>query len=223
MNNVKGLSVDLKVYEANNRNTLNILSNRAGFVEENAYVDKTEFSLDANSALDVPDIGETKVFILYSTKPVNVVAQINDNVSVTEFDNQIVMTICGNVTGINIENTNSVIAAVQIIRFSKAVIVSGSILPRQLITFSALSRVAQLPQAIQNLSKVKVQNLTLLPWTNDQTTPYGNSGNSVLNKFRICDSDGTANIHGSYIMILNDVVSQQNFSGSLQLWVEETI
>lgn len=220
MNNTKGLSVDLRVYEGNDRNTLNLLANRAGFVENEAYIDKTEFTLEAGSAIEIPNAGQTKVFILYSTKEIQITANIGNNLTPIVFDNQTVFVISDKVSLVHLDNTSSSLSNIQVIRLSRANTALGARIPRQLITFSALSRIAQLPQAVVSYNKFKVQNTTLTEWTIEQSIAP-TTGATVLNKYRLCDINGTPSVTGTHIMILNDTISQQNFSGTLQLWVEE--
>ena len=93
MDNTKGFSVDLKLYEGNDRNTLNIFANRAGFVQPNAFVDQKDFVLDVGNSLEVSDTETTLCFVLYASRPIRVLATIGIATTQTTFENQTVMVI----------------------------------------------------------------------------------------------------------------------------------
>ena len=222
INIAKGLTLDLRVYEGNDRNTLNVSSTRTGFVQAAAYVDKRNFALAIGNSINIQKAETTKVFIFNSIYPVTVIAEVRNNLEAVTFENQKILVISDKVGNVFVDNTSGKITDINIIRFSEKDDVTPSPeMPRQLVTFAATpNRIAQLPQNIININNVRVQNVTLVDWQYDQSTAPG-TGIQVLNKYRICDSNGTPNTTGNYIMILNDTVSQQNFSGTLQLWVEE--
>lgn len=94
------------------------------------------------------------------------------------------------------------------------------VMPRTQVVFPMLARITALPQSVQNIGNLVVMDVTLAPFTNDQVTAPG-LGPQVVEKYRICDANGTPTNFGSHIMYLDDNVTQQNFSGTLALWVEE--
>lgn len=218
---INSLTFDLRVLKADTRNSLQIFANRAGFIQDNGFLDTKDVYLQNEAIANIEDLINIRTTLIYSYHPVTIEATIGDSVSLTQFTNQTLWIISGKISGIKITNNSGEGSAVKIIRLAEQQIIEvPDLLPRQLITFTALNRIAQLPLAIVNLANVRVQSVTLANWTNDQVTNPG-TGLTVIDKFRICNSNGTPNPTGQYIMILNDVVSQQNFSGTLQLWVEE--
>lgn len=222
MDTTKGLSLDLRVYKGNNRNTLNIFDNSTGFIQELAYLDQDSLVLRNNTSRTFVELFGTRVVVIQSYVPIRITTTVNGNLNPTVFNNQTLLVISDHVGEITIANLSGQEAKVQIIRLAQQQIVEPTtLIPRQLITFAPLSRITQLPENVFNINNLIVQSVTLANWTNDQVTNFG-TGSTVNSKYRICNSDGTANATGNYIMILNDVVSQQNFSGTLQLWVEET-
>lgn len=221
MKTTKGLSLDLRVYQGNNRNTLEIFNNSTGFIQELAYIDQDNLVLRNNTSRTFPELIGTRVLIVQSYHPVNVTTIVGENLAATVFANQTLLVISDHVGDVLVANASGEESEIKIIRLAVQQIVEpANLIPRQLVTFDALSRIAELPENVVNINNVRVQSVTLFDWTNDQVTAFG-TGSTVANKYRICNSDGTANATGSYIMILNDTVSQQNFSGTLQLWVEE--
>ncbi len=219
---VNSLVFDLKLFSADSKLRQNLLSVRAGVTQDPGYLKSDGLSLDTNESILLPVVDGTKAFCLYATRPVNVTALVDGNLTPTVFESQTLLLVTSNMTDVRITNLLPGRSTITVNRL--AIVVSTPVygpMQRQLITFPALSRIAALPQAIISLGKVVVQDVTLATFGLDQSTPFG-GGAGVFERFRICNSDGTPNATGAFIMILDDMVSQQNFSGTLQLWVEET-
>lgn len=221
MGTVKALSLDLRGWLANDRKTLNVFENRTGFIEEKAFVDQKNFVMANNTTFTLDELLDTKVFVIACDKPINISTVVGSNLEATLFENQKLLVISNQVGDVLITNNTGEDVEIKTIRFAvQQVIEPVDLLPRQQIVFSRIQRIAALPQPIVILSNVRVQSITLYDWVNDQVTAPG-TGLNVKNKFRICNADGTPNPTGSYIMILDDSISQQNLSGTLAIWVEE--
>lgn len=216
------LVFDLKLFSANTQIRQNLLSIRTGATKDPAYVKEDGFSLGAGESIAMNDNITTGAFCLYSKFPVTVTATVDSAVAPTVFENQTLLITTSSLKNITVANPGTARTTISVVRLSLVVpIVPVQPMARQLITFASLARIAALPHAITTLAKVIVEDVTLAIYTNDQVTAPG-LGAGVFEKFRICNSDGTPNPTGAYIMILDDLVSQQNFSGTLQLWVQET-
>lgn len=218
----RSLVFDLKLFSADSRLNKNLLSVRTSVTRDPAHLKEDVFSLLATESISLPAVANTSAFCLYSSAPVKVTTKVDNNLTPTVFENQTILAMTSSVASVVVENTGLNKATIQVVRlalYNAATPIQPIV--RQIITFSALSRITALPQAITVLGNVNVDDITLFPFVNDQVTAPG-SGPSVANKFRICNSDGTANSTGAYIMILDDMITQQNFSGTLQFWIEET-
>jgi hypothetical protein len=217
--NNQSLVFDLNTFVADSRIKRNILSTRTGLSSDNAFVDEKTFSITAQTFETLPDLGNTQAICIYSTQPVSVTANVDTSVTPTVFPTQRVFILTCSVSSLKIENLNLVDTMVNVIRLAAPVSTTSYRIARHLVTFAALSRIAPIGSSVTTLSKVVVQDVTLALLVNDQVTA---PAPGVTLKYRICNSDGTANPVGAYIMYLDDTVTQQNFSGTLQLWVAET-
>lgn len=219
----RSLVFDLKLFSADSKLNKNLLSARTAVTRDPAHLKEDVFSLLTTESISLPAIANTVAVCLYSTAPVKITTTVDNNVTATVFENQTLFSLTSKVGSMVIENLGLNKATVQVVRlalYSAATPIQP--MARQLVTFSALSRITALPQAIVVLGNVNVEDVALFPFVNDQVTAPG-SGPTVANKFRICNADGTPNNAGSYIMLLDDMITQQNFSGTLQIWVEETV
>lgn len=215
------LVFDLKLFSADTKIRKNLLSARTAVTKDPAHLKEDGLSLGPGEITSLPTVDNTNALCLYSTVPVKVTTRVDNNVANTVFENQTLLVITSNVSSVALENTSLQKATIFVARlalYNPATPVQP--IPRQLVTFSALSRITALPQAITNIGNVTVEDITLFVFTNDQVTAPAVGGASA-NKFRICNSDGTPNSNGAYLMILDDLITQQNFSGTLQFWIEE--
>jgi len=219
----RSLIYDLKLFSADSRLQRNILSIRAGASAKQANLVEDGFTLGAGEIHTLQNVNNTISFCLYSTQPVGVVARIDNNIDDTLFENQTLLTITSKVENIEITNSGNKSATVYVARLGDFITPTPpnpDVIPRQQVTFAPLSRVTALPQNIQVLANVRVEDTTLEPFYNDQVTAPGTNPSTVT-KFRICNADGTPNATGSYLMILDDNITQQNFTGTLQFWIRE--
>lgn len=219
----KSLIYDLKLFAADSRLRENLLSIRAASSADPAFLKEDGFSLNPSDVVTLQALAYNNSFCLYASSPVEVETLVDDNNDPTVFKEQTLLVITSKVGEVTITNTGDNKSTVYVARLGYAslpVPPVPDVIPRQLVTFDALARITDLPQAITVLANVRVEDITLFPFTNDQVTAPG-TGPTVQNKYRICDSDGTANVHGAYIMLLDDNVTQQNFSGTLKVWIRE--
>lgn len=215
------LAIDLRVMQADRTMSRNILSNRASVSQEGGYVGQQSFKLKSADTISIPDLFNNSAFILHSRLPVRVSGAISGNPNPTVFENQNVLVMTTGISNLLIENTSASDTDVTIIRFAESATVPVDPIPRTKIYFAPLTNISSLPAPVQDLHKLVVQNMALGYMINDQTTQPG-TGTQVQNKFRICDVDGTPNTKGQYLMVLDENVTQQNFTGDLYFWVEET-
>lgn len=219
----KTLVYDLKLFSADERLRQNILSVRTASSAPNAYIKEDAFVLAQNKSMVLETLENTSSFCLYATQPVDVELIVDNNVDPIILLNQTMTVITSNVESVTVSNPNNKTANVTVARLAgilEATPDLPDVMPRTLITFAFLSRITALPQPIVNIDNVIVEDVTLFQFTNNQTQGYG-TGPQYKNLFRICDSDGTPNVNGGFIMLLDDDVTQQNFSGTLQFWVRE--
>lgn len=216
------LAIDLRVMQADRTMSRNILSNRASVSQEGGYVGQQSFKLKSLDTINIPNLFNNSAFILHSKLPVRVTGAISGNPNPTVFENQNVMVMTTGISSLTIENLNDVDTDVTIIRFAESAMVPVDPIVRTKIFFLPFSNISALPATVQDLSNLVVQNMALGYMINDQATPPG-TGIAVQNKFRICNADGTPNSNGQYIMILDNNVIEQNFTGDLYFWVEETL
>ena len=132
--------------------------------------------------------------------------------------NQTLFVTTTEIGSITIYNPGAVTTTVTVLRLADSGDTLNFVIPRHLITFPALSRIAPIGYTVTDLSKVIVQDVALFNLANDQVTAPSNTAGQ---KFRVCDVSGTPTPNGAYIMLLNDLVSQQNFAGTLPMWVEQ--
>lgn len=218
----KTLVMDLSASNADTRIRKNILAARAAIASTDGTLDERNLIIRASNFQVLDEIPNTKTLLLYSTQPVNVTTRVAGNVSDTVFSGQTLTVITSGVGSVRIENAALKTANVSVIRLAEGGTSVSTRISRRLITFAQLSRIAPIGASVTTLAKLLVQDVTLATFVNDQVLAPGSTA-SHNQKYRLCDSDGTANATGAYIMYLDDVVTQQNFSGTLQLWVEEVL
>lgn len=221
--NDKTLVYDLKLYSATQRIGQNILSVRTASSAPNAYIKEDSFTLLQYKSMVLETLENTSSFCLYSTQPVDVELIVDNNIDPIILLGQTMTVITSNVESVTVANPNKKTASVTVARLAgilEAVPDVPDILPRTLVTFAFLSRITELPQDIVNIDNVIVEDVTLFVFTNNQSQSTG-TGAAYKNLFRICDADGTPNDNGRYLMLLDDDVTQQNFSGTLQFWITE--
>ncbi len=219
----RSLIFDLKLFSADTRLRTNLLAVRVASTIDPAFLKEDGFSMLPSEVVTLPALDYNIAFCLYASSPVDVETVVDNNVDPTLFKEQTLLTITSKVGQLTIINTSEKKATVSVVRLGSANIPNPpvpDIIPNQLVTFSQLSRIAALPQAITTLANVRVQDVTLNDFENDQVTAPG-TGSGVLDKFRICDNTGAATPTGAYIMLLDDNITQQNMSGTLQVWVRE--
>lgn len=214
------LVLNLQATDADTRLKRNIISVTSAIAQSQGTIDEKGLVLKAGNSITLATMTETKAVVMYSTQPITLKTQVVGNATVTTFLGQTLFVTTGGVADIELENEGTKDAVVSVIRIAESVGTMNYRIARHLVTFSALSRITAIGSAVLDLTKVEVQDVTLATFTNDQVTAPG-IGPNVVEKFRICDADGTPNATGAYIMYLDDIVTQQNFSGTLQLWVAE--
>lgn len=210
------LVTDVRLYAADNRVRRNILAVRTSVGADDAYTDSQSVTIRAGKTLALADLPQCIGFTLYAQKPLFVSGTVDGNAVATTFTAQTFLSMSTGFNGVIISNNNTSDVLVNIVRISLSEV--AYVIPRHLVTFSQLSRIAPIGSVVTILANVVVQDVTLYPLVNDQVIAPSNSAGE---RFRICNSDGTPNATGAYIMYLNDIVTQQNFSGTLQLWVGE--
>lgn len=215
--NAKTLTLSLNVFSADSQIRKNLLAVQTGITQDLGMIDERTFTVPSDSTIVVSEITNTKAVALYSKYPVHVTTQVESNPSIT-LSNQTMFLTTTEVGSLTIYNPGTKASVVTVIRLSDSEDSVSYVIPRHLVTFSALSRIAAIGYTVTDLSKVAVEDVTLFNLTNDQVTAPSNTAGQ---KFRICDSNGTPNPNGAYVMYLNDIVTQQNFSGTLQLWVSQ--
>lgn len=204
------LAADLKIRDS-------LLAGRTAVSDDNCIIDTATFTLDAGESYAVPNLPASKAFFLYANYPVNVTGTIAGNVNPTNWTSQSMVAMTSGVQTVTVTNVGTKVATVTVIRLSSIATI-GTTIARHLITFSPLSRIAPIGATVTNLANVVVEDVALFQLTNDQVSAPSSTAGP---KFRVCDPDGTANPTGTHIMYLDDIVTQQNFAGTLQLWVEE--
>lgn len=215
-NNNHSLITDIKQYTADHRLRRNILSVRTSVSTDNAYTDVQTVVIKSGKTLVLTDLPQCISFTLYCPLPVYVSGVVDGNLVATSFTGQTFVSMTTGFNGVSVSNNNTTDVLVSITRMSQSE--SAYMIARHLVTFPMLSRIAPIGASITVLSNVFVEDVALFPLVNDQVIAPSNSAGQ---RFRVCDSLGVATPTGNYIMYLNDIVTQQNFSGTLQLWVGE--
>jgi len=220
---INSLVFDLKVFAASSRVTKNVLAVRtAATAELDPFFSEDSFILDANDSIELSPMANTLAFCLYASNPVDVTCNVDGNIIPITFSNQTMLVVTSSVTNVTAINGSSEKTMVYIARLGTPEVapIPENYIWVQPIIFAPLARIAELPFTINTLTKVKVKDITQAPFTNSQILPFSFGGNAI-EKFRICDADGTANPTGKFIAYLDDKVTQQNFSGTLSLTVGE--
>lgn len=178
------------------------------------------YSVPPDDTLELSSVDGTCFVLVSCSQPLNVRMNIDNTQGEIDFGLQTCLSLSVSAgSSIIFYNSQTVYIPVTIIRLGNEDL-SPTYASRALYTVSALSRIFMLPAPITNINKVSVQDVTLETWTNDQLNlPSTITGN----KYRVCDANGDANPNGQYIMLLNDLVTQQNFSGTLKMWVSESV
>lgn len=212
----RSVITDTRVYAADGRVNRNILSIRSSVSADGGYSDIQTLVVKSGKSITLSDLPQSLSFTLYSQQPVFVTGTVVGNSGPTNYTGQTYMNLTTGMNSVTISNTTLIDTVVTVIRLSLSEV--QYIMPRHLVTFAALSRIAPIGYAVNTLAKVQVTDVTLFPLINDQVMAPSNGAGQ---RFRICDSLGNPSPTGNYIMYLNDIVTQQNFSGNLQLWIDE--
>ena len=215
--NAKTLALDLRIYSADERLRRNLLAVRSAITQDLGMIAERTLSVPPDSTMIVSEIVGTVGVVLYSKYPITVTTQIEANVPVT-MTNQTMFVTTTQVRSLTLYNPGTKTSVVTIIRLANSGDALDYTIPRHLITFPMLSRIAPIGYTVTDLAKVEVEDVALFNLTNDQVTAPSNVAGQ---KFRVCDVSGTPNPNGAYLMYLNDVVTQQNFTGTLQVWVQQ--
>lgn len=212
----RALTSDMKQFISDDKVRRNILSVRTSTSKEDGYVDQGSFIVKAGKSINVPDLPQCLAATVYCDKPVYVTGLVDGNLTSTNFPAQTLLSMTVGLNNIVVSNPNTEDVSVTVIRLSQSE--ADYMIARHLVTFTPLSRIAPIGSAVTILANVQVEDVALFPLTNNQVIAPSNLAGQT---FRICDSLGVASPTGDHIMYLNDVVTQQNFSGTLQLWVAE--
>lgn len=215
--NSKTLTLDLRAYSADERLRRNVLAIRTGLTQDLGMIDERTLTVPTDTTIVVSELSGTKCVALYSKYPITVTTQVEANPTIT-LQNQTLFITTTEVGSLTLYNPGTKDSTVTILRLADSGDSVAYTIPRHLITFPVLSRIAPIGYTVTDLSKVVVQDVALFNLANDQVTAPSNTAGQ---KFRICDVTGVANPNGAYLMWLNDVVTQQNFTGTLQVWIEQ--
>lgn len=214
--NNRALVYDLRQYSADEKVRRNILGVRTAVSRDSAYVDQGSFVIKAGKTLTLNNLPQCLAITIYAKYPVFISGAVDGNATPTSFTGQTLFNLTTGMNDVSITNNNVEDVSVTVIRFSASE--AEFVISRRLITFAPLSRIAPIGASVTNIANVVVEDVALFQLINDQVIAPSNSAGQ---RFRVCNADGTPNVNGAYIMYLNDIVTQQNFSGTLQLWVSE--
>lgn len=190
-------------------NSISKLDGNEGFVRTDVY------NLYSNDTLRIPSIDGTEYVLIFSNAPFNVYMHLSSTSGEIDFGLQTVFSMSTTYSSpIRIENTTSDnYIPVTIVRLTNVGNNPVSSYKQQ-YTIGRLERIFSLGFSVTSIEQLYVTDVTLEPWENSQITPPSTLAG---NKYRVCDSDGTPNEYGSYIMLLNDIVTQQNLCGNLKI------
>lgn len=210
----KGLVFDLKIFSAEDRIRRNLLGIRSSVSQENGLIDQQSFTLIQGQTLSIPNLPLSVYFSLYANRLVSVLGKLPGQENAILFPPQSLFLLEGGLRDVEITNNNTENVTVTITRLSRTQVVYINELT--LFTFPAFARIIPLGFVVQDINKMVVQTQSFISLTNDQVSA---PSTNQINKYKIVDSDGTPNINGDHLMYLDDNITQNNSSGTLQLWI----
>lgn len=211
------LVVNSNVLYAAGKRQRQIVSARVSEVDTNGFLDLKDIALQPSESMTLQNISNCSAFHLFCDNRVNVEGNLVGSNNLSSFLNTNIVSIHTGLENVTITNNSATkVTTIKVVRLGST-LPDGPISEVQLF-FAPFAEITAIGSAVTTLANVVVQDSVLTYLVNDQVSAPAPD----LEAFRICDSDGTPNSTGSFLMYLNTTATSANTSGTLFLYLRET-
>ncbi len=215
-NKTVSLILDTTVAFGDDKALRNLSATRTSKADKNGYLDDKTLRIPPNESVSIDEITNCIAFNMVSDKLVDITGQVIGNNNATDFRNTKNLSMTTGLIGVTISNNSATeTATVRVTRLGT--LMQNGPIPDHDIFFAPFGNITAIGYAVTNLSRVYVQTIALSYLENDQVSAPA----AGLEAYRICDSNGTANPNGAYLMYLNTTATSSNSTGNLFLSIRE--